>query len=87
MNGYLVVISCSMDDVPVRLCESEPAAREFAANCDPYEVSSVVFEQRGYISGYPSCVRIQRFADGVSVSDEVVRDLDTEDDDTEGGAS
>lgn len=87
MNGYLVVISSSMDDVPVRLCESESFAREFAETVDTFEAVRAVRDQRCYFGDVPERVRIQRFVDGVSVTDEVVRELETEYEDEKGGAS
>lgn len=87
MNGYLVVISGTMDELPVRLCESESFAREFAATCDPLSEAEVVAEQRGIdIAGDLVGIRLQKFVDGVPVSDEVVRDLEAEDE-AEGGAN
>lgn len=85
MNGYLVVISCSMDDLPVRLMESESFAREWAAKCNADAEAASVCRQRNYLGSEPTCIRIQRFVDGAPVSDEIVRDL--EDEGTEGGAS
>ncbi|MDX1968058.1 MAG: hypothetical protein SFV23_12860 [Planctomycetaceae bacterium] len=86
MNGYLVVISGTMDELPVRLCESESFAREWATACDPEKEADVVAEQRGIdIAGRLICIRLQKFVDGAPVSDEVVRDLEAEDE-AEGGA-
>lgn len=85
---FLVVISSTWDEYPVFLTTSEPSARSWAASCDAEKEASRIHEQRGRIaSGDLLCIRIQRFVDGVSVSDEVARDLEAEDDDTEGGAS
>lgn len=87
MNGWLVVISTSMDDLPVCLTGSEDFARKFAMSCDPVaEVATVAEQRRIDINGDLICIRLQRFMDGSSVSDEVVRDLESEDD-TKGGAS
>ena len=84
MNGYLVVISCSMDDVPVRLFASRSFAHEFAAIVDADEAAEAAFEKRNYLGSDAIAVRIQQFADGVCVSDQIVRDLEDEE---EGGAS
>lgn len=86
MNGFLVVISGTMDELPIRLCESEAFAREFAATCDPEKEANVVAEQRFIdIAGDLINIRLQRFVDGASVSDEIVRDLEDEDDEAKGG--
>lgn len=84
MNGYLVVISCSMDDLPVRLMESESFAREWAMKCNPEDQVAMVYDMRNCDpAGYPTCIRIVRFIDGAPVSDQIVRDLDVEDDSEE----
>lgn len=83
-----MVISGTMDELPVRLCESESFAREFAATCDPEKEAKAVAEQRHIdVAGDLINIRLQKFVDGASVSDEIVRDLEAEDEDTEGGAS
>lgn len=80
-----MVISGTMDELPVRLCESESFAREFAATCNPKKEAAVVEDQRNIdVAGDLLAIRIQRFVDGASISDEIVRDLE---DDEEGGAS
>lgn len=86
-EAFLVVISGSWDELPVRLLPTEAEAREWAAKCDPEVEAEKVGEQRGIdVAGDLLCVRIQRFVHGSPVSDEVVRDLEAEDDE-EGGAS
>ena len=84
---FLVVITTTYDDLPVRLLPTEAEAREWAAKCDSEAEADKVSKQRGIIAGGNLLfVRLQRFLNGVPVSDDIVRDLETEDDEI-GGAS
>lgn len=83
---FLVVISCQMDDLPVCIRPSEASARDWAKRCDPDTEAARVGNQRGIDVTDLVCIRVAKFVNGVPVSDEIVRDLETEDDEI-GGAS
>lgn len=77
MSGehWLVVISTGCDDFAVRLFDDEDEAKSWAAECDFEDEIEEAEDLRAIDAAYPVCVRIQRFVNGRSVTDEVVRDL------------
>jgi hypothetical protein len=72
MNGFLVMLSCTIDDVPIRLCATEEEAltslvgRNFEDGLTAEEEAAWGLDQSG-----PVCFAIIEFRNGVPVSRKV----------------
>ena len=87
MNGFLIVMSTTFDDFPIKLFGSESFALEWAGSCDVNKEFATACAGNGLTSaGDVLNLRIVKFVDGTAVSDDVVRDLEDEDDEEKGGA-
>lgn len=75
MNGFLVLLSCGFDDLPVRLFETHAAATSFAEQLDPegaFEVASLP----SMAMSTPSCSKVVTFRDGKPTAVDVVKSYD-----------
>ena len=79
--AYLIVVSHTLDDFPVRLEFDQEAAFEFASTV-PWRIPDQV-AQRLELPGAntPCCVSIITYKDGDPISRVIVREFDGDDDD------
>lgn len=77
MNGFLVLLVHTMDDLPVYFADKEVDAMVFAKNLlpDPPEAVRLVFNTD---CSTPVCVKVVRFSNGMPQSVEVVKDFTRE---------
>lgn len=68
MNGYLVLLNHTMDDLPIGLFETSEAAEAFAKRARPMPAKRIrdIF---GSDCSTPCCVSIVQFRNGRPVSD------------------
>ena len=76
MSGFLVVLRCTMDDLPLALFETADAANNFVRAFNPdtdLPIEEIWTLDRSSING----VCIVQFRNSVPVGSERVRDLET----------
>lgn len=81
MNGFLVVLSHSMDDFPIRLC----SAREHAvmvAKATSWDLTDEQMNAFGRDASSPCVIAIVEFKDGLPQGWDVIRNCDEEDEES-----
>ncbi len=75
MNGFLVLLVRTTDDLPIRLCATEVEAKAVAAQTKEMPTAAIreVLETG---DSTPLCVKIVEFHDGKPVKVSVVKDFD-----------
>lgn len=71
MNGFVVLLGCSIDDFPVRLCATMEEATAFISGRDP--LAGLTAEEEdvmGMDQSEPVCFSVVEFRDGKPVSRE-----------------
>jgi hypothetical protein len=74
MDGYLVLLSRSMDDLPVRLCATYDEAKACADQLT-WDVTRELFDALKRDASTPCVISIVRFMDGKPRSNQVVRNF------------
>lgn len=75
MDGYLVMLSCAMDDFPLLLTNNEHDAVRVAL-CSSGAVTKAlldVFDSTG--AGTPICTKVLQFSNGLPISVRIVKDF------------
>ena len=75
MNGFLVLLSCGFDDLPVGLYETLSEARAAAKALDP-DKPTAIESLHSMSKSDPACSKVVKFKNGVPVKVEVVRSYD-----------
>ena len=83
MNGYLVFLSCFMDDFPVFLCDDYGDALRYAEDCNPHVLFDEMDEIFNVYPSTPYCIKIVTVVAGKPTAVEFVRDLDEEEESDE----
>lgn len=76
-NKYLVLLRCTMDDIPLRLCDSSEEAHRVAMAADR-NVPKEIEKAFGYPTSETSGISIVRIVNGHVVGVEPVRNFDME---------
>jgi len=75
MNGFLVLLVHTLDDLPVRFCDTLEEAQAFGEQLDP-EPTDAVCEGLGVFGGSsPICVSVIEFENGIPIRSEIVKDF------------
>lgn len=61
MNGWLVLLSCTIDDFPLRMFDTQREAKKFAKELDP-ETVDIPFDLD---PSSPVCTKLMKFVNGL----------------------
>lgn len=73
MNGWLVVLSCTMDDFPLRMFNTQREAKNFTKELDP-ETVDIPFELD---PSSPFCIKLMKFVNGLPKKIILAREFDS----------